>query len=72
MTQDFLPDGNSRDYVGMTVLERLVDAALLSAFDEAVITCDRDLMVEILRRVHVGTPEATADAVLADPAKYGY
>ena len=54
-------------YAGMTVNERLFDARLLDAFDEAVRRGDRDGMVQMLTRVDVDPKEAvdTADKIIA-------
>lgn len=60
------------DYGGMTVNERLFVAGLIEAFDDAVARRDRAAMVRLLETAEVSTPEATADAVLANPTFYGY
>ena len=58
------------DFSGMTVNERLGTLGLSEAFDDAARRGDRDALIAVLARVDV--PEATADAVLNDPEKYGY
>lgn len=61
-------------YGGMTVNERLGAAGLLDKFDAAIQAGDRDQAVRILQRVDMTeeSAAATVDAVLADPARYGY
>ena len=61
-------------YAGMTVNERLVMAGLLAAWDAAVISGNRARMIEILMATDLSEKQAaeTTDAVLADPAKYGF
>ncbi|HKR24056.1 MAG TPA: hypothetical protein VJS15_02265 [Allosphingosinicella sp.] len=56
----------------MTVNERLVETGLTGEWDEAVRARDRVRMLEIMHRVEVSPPEATVDAVLANPAGYGF
>jgi hypothetical protein len=65
-------DGAKSKYGGMTVNERLVDAGLLNAFDDAARARDRGAMIRLLLRVDVLTPEFTADAILENPKRYGY
>jgi hypothetical protein len=60
------------DYAAMTVNERLFTAGLMDAFDEAARSLDRGRMIAILAEVDVGTPDWTADMILANPSKYGY
>jgi hypothetical protein len=51
---------------GMTTNERLVDAGLMSAWDDAVRARDRDRMISVLSAVELGDQAAAiADAVLA-------
>lgn len=57
---------------GMTVNERLYDASSIDSFDLAARARDRTQMIMILRQVFVEKPEFTADAILENPAKYGY
>ncbi|HVI31221.1 hypothetical protein [Phenylobacterium sp.] len=60
-------------FAAMTVNERLAEANLFEDWDEAVRACDRDRMIKILQRVDMGDLAfSTADAVLADPERYGY
>lgn len=56
----------------MTLNERLHAAGLLAAFDAAARERNRDRMIAILQRVDVEDPAWSADAVLEDPARYGY
>jgi hypothetical protein len=62
------------DYAGMTVNERLYVAGLLSEFEAAIESGDRQQAVEILGRVALGEIGAaeTVDTILRDPSKYGY
>lgn len=60
------------NYAAMTVNERLYTAGLLDAFDRAARSRNRARMIEILADVDVGSPDKTADAIIADPRKYGY
>lgn len=62
------------DFGGMTVNERLATAGLLKAFDSAVSQRDRAGILELLRKVALTAEQAaqTADAILADPGRYGY
>ncbi len=70
---DMVDDQRARpDFSGMTVNERLFTADLTDAFDAAVRRRDRARMVELLRAVAVEDAESSADAVLADPKRYGY
>lgn len=63
-------DGHS--LAGMTVNERLAHVGIVDQWDEAVRRRDRRTMIELLERVEVREPHVTADAVLADPKKYGF
>ena len=67
-------NGLRDDFGGMTVNERLFVAGLLQQFDTAIDSGDRQGAIELLRRVAMSDARATetVDAVLADPAKYGY
>jgi hypothetical protein len=56
----------------MTVNERLSAAGLLDHWDTAVRARDRNAMLALVRRVRVEAPDFTVDAVLADPAHYGF
>ena len=60
------------DYSGMTVNERLVNADLMDAFDVATRSGERDAMIRLLMAVDLAEPDQTADALLRDPARYGY
>ena len=59
-------------YAGMTVNERLFTAGLFDEFDEAARRRNRDLMIELLKRVEIETAEWSVDTILADPERYGY
>ena len=61
-------------YAGMTVNERLVVSGRMAAWDAAVARRDRVEMIAILRSTELTEKQAaeTADAVLADPQKYGF
>jgi hypothetical protein len=64
------PDSRFRE---MTTNERLCEAGLMAAWDEAVLRKDRAAMIEILSAVDlVGDAEPISDAILADPSKYGF
>lgn len=66
--------GQFQHFGGMTVNERLFVAGLLQQFDGAIDAGDRQRAIELLIRVamsDVGAAE-TVDAVLSNPAKYGY
>ncbi len=57
----------------MTVNEALVTAGLIEQWDAAIETGDRHAAIEVLSKVfNETTAAATADAVMAEPAKYGY
>jgi hypothetical protein len=61
------------DFRGMTTNERLMAAGLLDDFDAAAKRRDRAAMIELFDRVDLaGQAPAIADAILADPARYGY
>ena len=62
------------DFGGMTVNERLFAAGLVKEFDTAVSTRNRRLAVDLLTQVALSrdAAEATVDAVMSDPARYGY
>jgi len=61
------------EFAGMTVNERLFVADLLQAWDASIRTRNRSRMIHILKSVDMGDEAAiTADAVLADPEKYGH
>jgi hypothetical protein len=56
----------------MTINERLYVAGLVEAFDAAAGARNREQMIATLNQVTVRDPAASADAILADPARYGY
>ncbi len=62
------------DYSGMTLNERLFAAGLLDQFDAAARRRDRAQLVELLKLVQLNQTEAeaSADALLEKPEKYGY
>lgn len=57
---------------GMTVNERLCATGLLGQWDVAVRSGDRETMLAVMREVEVEPPEFTVDAILANPAFYGF
>jgi hypothetical protein len=59
---------------GMTVNERLFEVGLVKEFDAAARSRDLGGMVAILRRVELAEADAlaSAQAILASPARYGY
>ncbi len=57
---------------GMTVNERLSETGLMDQWDAAVRARDRVAMLDLMRKVEVEPPEPTVDAILADPAFYGF
>jgi len=59
-------------YSGMTVNERLFDAGLMEAFDDAAKARNRAEMIRILTDVAVQDAERSADTILLNPQKYGY
>jgi len=65
---------DSSRYAGMTVNERLSEAGLLPEFDQAARLRDRELMLDILKRVGMTLEQSeyTADTILDNPAHYGY
>ncbi len=56
----------------MTVNERLSETGLIDQWDVAVRSRDRETMLALMREVEVETPEPTVDAILANPAFYGF
>ena len=60
------------DYSAMTTNERLFTAGLLDAFDRAAGARDRASMIDILASVDIRAADETADAILANPRKYGF
>jgi hypothetical protein len=67
-----MTDRDAQRYAGMTVNERLVVSGRLAAWDAAVRARNREKMIAILKSLGVCDPARTADATLADPARYGY
>jgi len=66
---------NERDghnFAGMTVNERLAHVGIIDQWDDAARRRDRRAMIELLERVEVREPHLIADAVLANPKKYGF
>lgn len=57
---------------GMTVNERLSHVGIIDRWDEAARGRDRETMIALLEQVEVSDPHLIADAVLADPKKYGF
>jgi hypothetical protein len=60
------------EFAGMTVNERLYAAGLMDAFGTAARARDRDRVIGILSEVAIENASATADAILADPARFDY
>jgi hypothetical protein len=56
----------------MTVNERLSHVGIIDRWDEAARRRDREMMIALLEQVEVPDPHLIADAVLADPKKYGF
>lgn len=65
-------DKDAKHFAGMTLNERLFDAALFDEFDAAVRARDRLRIIAVLEKVFVQDPQMTADAIIEDPEKYGY
>jgi hypothetical protein len=61
------------EYGGMSVNERLVMSGMHINFDETAKLRDRTRMIQILMALEMSEKgaAAVADAILADPAKYG-
>ena len=64
----------SDKYSGMTVNERLFEAGLMSAFDQAARARNKTKMVEILKKVELTDAQAneTSVAIINSPSMYGY
>jgi hypothetical protein len=62
----------SPPFAGMTLNERLVAAGLVERWDAAVRRRDRAAMIAVLKEAGLAEPAPTADAVLADPRRYGF
>lgn len=57
----------------MTTNERLFDAGLLSEWNAAARSRNRERMIELLGRVDLADQaESITDTVLANPKKYGF
>jgi hypothetical protein len=57
----------------MTTNERLFDAGLLSKWDAAARSRNRERMIELLGQVDLGDQaEWIADTILSNPRKYGF
>jgi hypothetical protein len=56
----------------MTVNERLWHVGIIDRWDEAARRRDRGAMIAPLEQVDVPEPHLIADAVLADPKKFGF
>lgn len=65
-------DMREPNLAGMTVNERLSHVGIIDRWDEATRRRDRETMIALLEQVEVCDPHLTADAVLADPKKYGF
>ncbi len=65
---------DSQPLQGMTVNERLVHLHLDEDFDRSAAARDAAAMVSGLERAQFSSKQAeeTAQAILADPARYGY
>lgn len=61
-------------FAGKTVNERLFECGAIADFDLAAKIRNRDKMIEILLGVDLTEGQAiqNADAILADPERYGY
>ena len=59
---------------GMTVNERLIVCGVLKKWDDAVRCRNREEMIAVLRTVGFSEEQAadTADALLRNPARYGF
>lgn len=57
---------------GMTVEERMAARGLSEPWRAAVAARDRDAMMKLLKRVALFDAAPIADAILRDPAAYGY
>jgi hypothetical protein len=57
---------------GMTVEERMAARGLTGQWLAAIGARDRDAMVKLLKRVALFDAAPIADAILGDPAGYGY
>lgn len=57
---------------GMTVNERMSHVGIIDRWDEAARQRDRNMMIALLEAVEISEPHLIADAVLADPKKFGF
>lgn len=67
-----MTEGAPGGMAGMTVNERLAARGLTAQWDAAVIARDRPTMLILLKRVALFDGAPIADAILRDPAAYGY
>jgi hypothetical protein len=58
----------------MAINERLFALKLFPEFDQAVAARNRSAIIDVLQRVHLSEADAaaTADAILKDPARFGF
>ncbi len=65
---------NEEELKGMTVNERLFGLGLIGQWDLAAKTRNRQMMIEILLKCSFSQEqsEQTTDAVLKNPAKFGF
>ena len=56
----------------MTVNERMSHVGIIDRWDEAARQRDRNMMIALLEAVEISEPHLIADAVLADPKKFGF
>lgn len=68
------PSADDGSLAGMTVNERLFTLGLLPRFDAAARARDREALIAVLLRAHLTREQAgaTADTLLAAPARYGF
>lgn len=57
---------------GLTVNERMSHVGIIDRWDEAARQRDRNTMIALLEQIEVSEPHLIADAVLADPKKFGF
>jgi len=63
---------NEPSLAGMTVNERLSHVGIIDRWDEAARRRDHGAMIALLEQAEVPEPHLIADAVLADPKKFGF
>lgn len=56
----------------MTLNERLYFAGLIERWDAAARARDREAMLAVLQQVGIEKPDAIVEALLANPARYGF